>query len=254
MRVLAVTLGRSSRPRHGDLQDVLQHQTQSPATRSKEDVTSLIHDHDHKHVMMYDDDEGVSGTGSLGRSGASRIPKAKTGPETSTGNNKMVTNQEQRLISVQPNVETKSAKVTRIPRETMSAHRSSKLVRNSSSATNHHHHLHYYLHHLHYHHVHICIVSDHLHLRPKTSQIHHTQPDQLVASAVKNLRNQMKDQQKCTASLEPPVKSSVSTHLPSHPSLTTTTTSSSDLVRRINVASGAHSHFGTFPRRRPSQK
>ena len=110
MRVLAVTLGRSSRPRHDDH---FHH------TTVKEDSRGLIDDRGSKK------NEGVLGQRSNGKNTVLRYDQDFSDRDDSRS---LESNQS---LICSPQNEAKSARVIRVPRETMSAHRS-KLVRNSS--------------------------------------------------------------------------------------------------------------------------
>ncbi|XP_069189144.1 uncharacterized protein [Procambarus clarkii] len=118
MRVLAVTLGRSSRPRHHD------HDDHSPAPPiAKDDVRSLISEQPLRKAE--DPDPGIL------RRGVVRSANVKYCQDFSSSvHGSRSRESTQTLITVEPS-KAKSARVTRIPKETMSAHRS-KLVRNSS--------------------------------------------------------------------------------------------------------------------------
>lgn len=113
MRVLAVTLGRPSRPRHDDH---IHHITR------KEEARGLIDD----QCSKKNDDRGVGEQRSNGKDTVLRYKQDLSG----RSEEKTVSESSKRLICADQN-ESKSARVIRVPRETMSAHRS-KLVRNSS--------------------------------------------------------------------------------------------------------------------------
>lgn len=112
MRVLAVTLGRPSRPRHDDH---IHHITR------KEEARGLIDD----QCSRKNEDRGVGEQRSNGKGAVLRYNQDLSG----RSEDKMVSESSKRLCADQN--EAKSARVIRVPRETMSAHRS-KLVRNSS--------------------------------------------------------------------------------------------------------------------------
>lgn len=113
MRVLAVTLGRPSRPRHDNhIQNV----------NRKEEARGLIED----GCCKKREDKGLVEQRSNGEATVVKYNPSLSG----RSEDKTVTASNKRLISGDQN-EAKSARVMRVPRETMSAHRS-KLVRNSS--------------------------------------------------------------------------------------------------------------------------
>lgn len=113
MRVLAVTLGRPSRPRHD---------SHIQSISRKEEAKSLIDD----DCSKMREDRGVGKQGLNGGSTVLRYNPNLSG----RSEDKTVPESSKRLINGDQN-EAKSARVIRVPRETMSAHRS-KLVRNSS--------------------------------------------------------------------------------------------------------------------------
>lgn len=113
MRVLAVTLGRPSRPRPDDH---IHHVTR------KEEARGLIDD----QCSKKSEDRGVGEQRSNGKGTVLRYNEDLSG----RSEDRTVSESSKRLICADQN-ETKSARVIRVPRETMSAHRS-KLVRNSS--------------------------------------------------------------------------------------------------------------------------
>lgn len=110
MRVLAVTLGRPSRPRHDN----------HSITR-KEEARGLVDD----RYSKKEEDKGVGE-----RRNNEKGTVLRYNQDLGRNEDKTVSESSKRLICVDQN-EAKSARVIRVPRETMSAHRS-KLVRNSS--------------------------------------------------------------------------------------------------------------------------
>lgn len=114
MRVLAVTLGRPSRPRHDDH---IHH-----ITRKEEEARGLI---DNRCSKKNEDNDA----GEQRSNGKSTVLRYRQ-DLSDRNEQKAESESSKRLICVDQN-EAKSARVIRVPRETMSAHRS-KLVRNSS--------------------------------------------------------------------------------------------------------------------------
>lgn len=121
MRVLAVTLGRSSRPRHSDHDDHQHHMSTRPTC--KDDTRSLISEQ--QSMKLEDPDPGIFRKNVVK---SASVKYCQDLPSRSQGTRSMESSRA--LIPAEQN-EAKSAKVTRIRRESMSVHRC-KLVRNSS--------------------------------------------------------------------------------------------------------------------------